>query len=244
MRIRIGNDIKLRLSVTIRNGISPNVLSAKVYIVNRTAQKAALSNLNKKTKFLSRFPIGKDFDCKLNGLEPSDYNINIIDGNMPYHCYPHNHIKHPFNGFGIYPAWDKVYTPVIDNCDLTSYQPEIKFTNIRNVIEVLFPAEAQLYTGDYDVIVVARLYDPNYFNNSKTITVDYKNLITLVASTEEADDNTEIHVIPEGDTQQQNDNDIYITSARFDEDNDKLIISRNDGYNISVDITSSPKWYE
>ena len=188
MRIRIGNDIKLRLELNFKNSSDANILSAQVFIVNKTMKQKMLEDLQNKTRFLSRFPVGRDMvDPSLNGLTPTEYNINIA-GDMPYHCYPHCHKVDFRPGFGVYPNWEKKFTPMIDNCDLASYCPDIIYTEDRNVVEVIYPANAQLYTGDYEVIIVAKIFQGGYSaNNSRTVTVDYQNAFTLVSSTEEED---------------------------------------------------------
>lgn len=185
MKERIGNDIVLTLDL---NGSEPNdlnVLSAKAYIVNRSAKEHALNEHKRINQFMSRFPIGRDFiDPKLNGIEPDEHNIHML-GDVPYHCYPRPHIENKYGGFGAYPKWDKKYLPIIEEYGLTSYQAEVRFTDQRGVIQVFFPAEAQIYTGDYDVIVVAKLYQGGYRDdNTRVITVDYSNYFTLIPNTE------------------------------------------------------------
>lgn len=112
-------------------------------------------------------------------MQPDDHNIHML-GEVPYNCYPRPHFVDKFQGFGVYPRWDKKYIPAIEQYGLTSYQAEVRFTDQRGVIEVLFPAEAQLFTGDYDIVVVAKIYQSGYkLDNTKTITVDFSNYFTL-----------------------------------------------------------------
>ena len=124
-------------------------------------------------------------DPKLNGIEPDENNIHML-GEVPYHCYPKTYFVNTKQGFGIYPRWDKKYIPAIEEYGLTSYKAEVSFTDQRGVIEVTFPAEAQFFTGEYDIVVVAQIYQPGYSNNTKTITVDFSKWFTLVATDEEA----------------------------------------------------------
>lgn len=246
MRIRIGNDIKLRLELNSKSSGQVNILSAQAYVVNKTAKAEALRMLRAKTRFLSRFPDGRDFiDPSLNGLEPTEYNINIA-WDMPYHCYPHTHRMHYYNGFGVYPNWDKKFTPMVDNCDLTSYKAEVMFTENRGIIEIMFPAEAQLYTGDYDVIVVAKLYREGYKNNTITVTSDYQNAFTLIPMNETPDtDDSDVTidytvVNPEQDAT----SDDYVQSVNFDDGTNVLSLNRRNGASISTIIPNDVNWFE
>lgn len=237
MRVRIGNDIKLFLSLVEDENQPLNIISCEAFIVNRTAQKRAIEDIKKKTRFLSRFPMYNE----LSNFEPSEYNINIV-GNLAYNCYPHRHNHHQHCGFGIYPNWDKFYTPIVDNCNLTSYKPQIKFTNQRNVISIMFPAEAQLYTGTYDIIVVAKTYAEGFSkDNLRTITVDYRDAFTLVSSSEEGDTGDITINIANGayDEKDPNSYDIYVKSGKYEDESLKL--NRSDGVEIDIPMNVENK---
>jgi hypothetical protein len=54
-------------------------------------------------------------------------------------------------------------------------------TSEQNIVEVSFPAEHQLHTGVYSLIIVAKVYAPGYNKeNLKTITADIPNVFELV----------------------------------------------------------------
>lgn len=64
---------------------------------------------------------------------------------------------------------------------------------------MLFPAEAQYYTGVYKLTVVAKVYEPGYsLDNLRTITMDYENVFKLVDTSDGADCAATLDVIPVG----------------------------------------------
>lgn len=144
-----------------------------------------MEDLQNALKFIHRFPIGRDvIGPNQYDIKPNDKNVNIV-GDLPYHVLPNECYIHPYSGFGIYPSWDKKYTPIIDNVDLASYNAPVVFTQYRDVIEAMFPANSQLYTGMYSVVVVAKVYKEGYStDNTATVTVDYDELFELVGEGE------------------------------------------------------------
>lgn len=68
------------------------------------------------------------------------------------------------------------------------YAPKITSTPERNRFYITFPAEDQMFIGDYMLIVTAEVYDQGFnVNNTRTITIDYRSVFELVETTEEAD---------------------------------------------------------
>lgn len=181
MDIKIGNDVKLTLTLTGEDGQALNIMSAQAYIMNHSAKEEALNEKRRIDQFITRFPIGRDaIDPRLNGIEPDSHNIHML-GEVPYNCYPRMHYDNKHCGFGVYPKWDKKYIPVIEEYALTSYHAPISFTEERGVIEVMYPAEVQYMTGDYDVVIVAKVYQPGYRpDNTKTVTIAFTNKFTLI----------------------------------------------------------------
>jgi hypothetical protein len=54
---------------------------------------------------------------------------------------------------------------------------------------VAFPAEHQLYTGVYKLVIVAKVYAPGFNKyNLKTVTIDVPDVFELVSTTEEGSD--------------------------------------------------------
>ena len=255
MRIRIGNDIKLKLQLVVSGDEPANILSAKAFVINKTAKLQAIKDLENKTRFLNRFPAGSQVvDPKLNGLQPSEYNINML-GEVPYNTYPKTHTAKK-GGFGVEPNWDKKYTPIVKNYDVASYKADVKFTEDRNVVEVNFPATAQLYTGEYNVILVSKIYKPGYNDNAATVTVDYSDIFTLVGENEPGEtgavviEKTQTYLPgdpsyaedpePVDPEDPEEDQDIYVDSASYT--NSVLNLHRTDGTDVSVNIASSNYW--
>lgn len=181
MDIKIGNDVKLNLAVVDEAGQPLNIMSAQAYIMNHSAKEEAINEQRRIDQFISRFPIGRDaIDPKLNGIEPDTHNIHML-GEVPYNCYPRMHYNNKPCGFGVYPKWDKKYIPVIEEYALTSYHAPIMFTDQLGVVSVVYPAEAQYMTGDYDVAIVARVYQSGYRpDNTRTVTIVYTKQFTLI----------------------------------------------------------------
>lgn len=59
----------------------------------------------------------------------------------------------------------------------------------KGKVYVDFPAESQLYTGQYALVIIAKIYQPGYGSNDnlRTITMNYNLVFELVGSSEEAD---------------------------------------------------------
>lgn len=225
MKIRIGNDIKLRVKLLGKDEInSITINSVKAYIINTSVEKIALENLQNKTKFISRFPIEPEIDMYCS----TSYNINS-SGYPSYHAFPKNHVIGSYAGFGTNPNWSNIYKAVPDH-NFSEYLAPVKATADKDVIEVYFPAEAQLYTGDYKIVVVAKLYEPGFsLNNLRTVTMDYENVFTLVNTSEEGVDSAVSLNVGE-------DNRIIDLQG----DTDVVVGSIN---SISIDNAEGVKWY-
>lgn len=105
----------------------------------------------------------------------SKYNINMC-GRPTYFVHPSN-----YTGFGVYPNWSNIYSD-----PKTDYLAPVKRTEEIDKIEVYFPAKDQRFLGVYNLVVVAKLYEPGYgTDDTKTITIDYPGVFQLVKSTEE-----------------------------------------------------------
>jgi hypothetical protein len=72
MKIRIGNDISLKIQLTFGDSSSANVLSAEAFFVNTTLKNKLEREYKKKNRFIGRFPI----EPFTNEFEPSEYCIN------------------------------------------------------------------------------------------------------------------------------------------------------------------------
>lgn len=184
MKIRIGNDIRILAKVLNKNQFGDvNIHSVKAFVINKTKEAERIADKNSKTKFISRFPIEPIDNC----YKPSPYNINCA-GSYSYNVIPMTYVCGSYAGFGCNPDWNDIYKPV-EQYNFNEFLAPTKATENRSVVEISFPAEAQLYTGDYKIILVAKLYQPGFSaTNLRTITIDYDNVFTLVSTSEEGTD--------------------------------------------------------
>lgn len=184
MKIRIGNDIKLLVTLISSTTIdSINIKSLEAYVINASKEHEAAENLKNKTRFVSRFPVEPYVDAFCS----TAYDIKS-SGYPTWRAYPQNYIYGSYAGFGPNPYWPGKFKPVPMH-NLTEFKAPVKSTAQNNVVEVFFPAEAQLFTGDYNIVIVAKIYESGYsYNNLRTVTMDYENIFTLVNTSEEGID--------------------------------------------------------
>lgn len=223
------------------------IQSVKAIIINTSKQNERYEAIKKKTRFLGRFPVEPFTD----DFMPTGYNI-YCSGNPTWRAYPRKAIMHPYHGFGVHPEWSGIYTklPLMND---TEYIAEVSATTDPNIIEVTFPAEHQLYTGTYKLVLVFKIYAPGYKHNIKTITVDMENVFELVKTTAEAIDNdvvVNVYKYVDGvatDVVEQNGNsytgDIYVSTGEITDDN-WIQLNRTDGETINIDANGLFGWYE
>lgn len=175
-RVRIGNDIRLRINLLNMKGIDTiNIKSIKVYIINASREKEKADKLANDTRFISRFPCEPHHPA----FEPSAYDLNLA-GLPRYYAYPEHHCNPCYSGFGVHPNWSRIY-PVKNCVNDTEFIAPVQATEYKNQIYAYFPANNQLYCGVYKLVVVARIYQPGYYlDNLRTITMDYNNIFRLV----------------------------------------------------------------
>ena len=175
-RIRIGNDIRLRINLLNMKGIDTiNIKSIKVYIINTSREKEKADKIANCTKFISRFPCEPHHPA----FEPSAYDLNLA-GLPRYYAYPEHHCHYFYHGFGLHPDWSHIYS--VENCtNDTEFIAPVQATEYKDQVDAYFPANNQLYCGVYKIVVVARIYQPGYgLDNLRTITMDYNNIFRLV----------------------------------------------------------------
>lgn len=175
-RIRIGNDIRLRINLLNMKGIDTiNIKSIKVYIINTSREKEKADKIANCTKFISRFPCEPHHPA----FEPSAYDLNLA-GLPRYYAYPEHHCHYFYHGFGLHPDWSHIYP--VENCtNDTEFIAPVQATEYKDQVDAYFPANSQLYCGVYKIVVVARIYQPGYgLDNLRTITMDYNNIFRLV----------------------------------------------------------------
>lgn len=181
MKIRIGNDISLNVTLLYKEygDDAVNINSVKAFIINSSKEDEARKQFESKTKFISRFPVEPYIDA----YSSTAYDVKSC-GYPTWRAYPKNYVYATYSGFGPNPNWDQIYRHMPE-CNLTQYQAEVKYTDDRSKVNVYFPAEAQLYTGTYTLVIVAKIYEPGYSkDNLKTVTVDYEDVFTLVGTSE------------------------------------------------------------
>lgn len=245
-KFRIGNDIKLRVSLLKKSNQNDllNIQRVKAYLVNTTAIDTFKAKINHKIKFLSRYPI----EPMCNAYKPTFYNLNN-SGYPTYIVHPH-HCKHfIYGGFGVHPDWCEHYCPK-PIAPMFEYRAKVRATSNRGIVDVYFPAEKQLWPGIYKLIIVADIYQDAFCDNSlRTITMDYECVFELVTSTQDGEGNvvTDDDVIVELDDDQNvnpdtgsDDTDIFVTSGSFDDSNKDLVLNRSNIGSVTIETWGHP----
>lgn len=236
-QIRIGNDIKLKITLEDLFGITDrmNIKRAKCFLINKTMlEQKGCSDCNTAYTLHS---------CAV----PRYY------GFPHYHYKSHWHIL-PYNGFGIYPDWHHIWHrynfmhhPCCDTCGYELQLP-VKFTDLDDVVIVDFPAFKQKHAGVYKLVFVFDVYVKGYNEfNIKTVTVDYDDAFELVDEGGSVGNITVEIVDSEGgdggDDSEDYGTDNYVTSGKFDyetdetDNNPKMTLTMNSGENVVVDMS-------
>ena len=249
MKIRIGNDIRLDVTLSYKSSGdgTVDVTSAQAYIINTTKEQEYIKALENKTRFISRFPV----EPYINAYSSTAYDIKSC-GYPMWNAYPKNYVYATYSGFGPNPDWEHKYRNM-PKYNHTQYKAEVKYTQDRSVIEVYFPAIAQFYTGKYTLVIVAQIYQPGYgHNNLKTVTMDYPEVFELVSSSEQGiDDSVTINVVPNPgsnpDEPQPEPIDIHVDSGVYIEDptnGGRLELNLNNEQQVNISLSSATGWYE
>lgn len=235
MKVRIGNDIRLRVRLAFSDDYA-NILSAKAVFVNKTLKDKLVKEYQKKNRFIGRFPI----EPFVNEFEPSEYNINSCGGYPKYKAV----VANQYNGFGVHPDWKKCAP--IQEMNITEYYSEVERTTDTKTVVVTMPGKAQLYEGEYDLIIYANVYDNEYKNNERTVAATLHSIFELVGSDyvpaeDEAplDNPVSIELVNEDEI--ANTADVYIVGGTYD--NHSLKFTRNDNGVINVDVSPVSGWY-
>ena len=218
MKVRIGNDICLRVSLLGKNyNDYVNIKSIRAYLIN-TSRKHDLKDLlegeERTVRYVSRFP--EEPHCRAFRSTPYDL---CHSGHPTFHVKPicfrayytgfevlphsfdpfHNHLwayGHPhWHNDELHPCHEcECGIPVneeldhIDIPDPNKFRAPVKAGSEKNKVYVYFPAEDQHHTGTYKLVIVAKIYEPGYApNDLRTVTMDYKEVFTIVGSSEQAD---------------------------------------------------------
>lgn len=150
-------------------------------------------------RFVSRFPV----EPHVFGHHycPNPYNI-CCSGRPCYYAHPVPFVP-VYPGFGVHPHTFEPHTWCHDDLhdiyrhahcmhehmehdiDHCSYLAPVESTGSNSVVKVFFPANAQIFTGRYKLVLVVKLYEPGYCKNHfRTVTVDYSDVFELVNSSD------------------------------------------------------------
>lgn len=187
-RIRIGNDIRLNLTLRgPRTYDQANIKQLKCYLIN--------------TSMLDYFPV----DCFCNKhVHGCGYMTNMC-GHPKYHALPHcchhdcchndfycnhdfrcmldPHGCNPAAGPGILPPkYRKAYDAVnCCACEDFTYLAYSRVLPKANSIQCYFPAKDQMFCGIYKLVVQAMIYEPGWGRTDlHTYTMDYGDVLQLV----------------------------------------------------------------
>jgi len=131
--------------------------------------------LRAKSRFIDRFPM----EPRLAAFNATPY--DVCNSGLPtWRAFP------VYPGFGVNPDFRRLRNrkPLP-----FEYTANVAATSSQSVVEVSFPAEHQLFTGMYKLIIVAKLYAPGYSSdNLKTVTLDVPDVFELVSTSEEGYD--------------------------------------------------------
>ena len=213
IKIRIGNDINLTVNLLGTKNIDAiNINSINAYLINKTKHEDLLDQQHReqvlmqdemdarkaRIKYVSRFPV-EPYPVE---FRPTPY--DLCCGGIPgYHARPLRYVP-VYHGYGVYPhtheygTWRKddmedlyvkagfKYMDMQREYDRCRFLAPVEATDSKNKIEVLFPAEAQLYTGVYKLVIVAKIYEHGYAkNNLRTVTMDYEDVFEIVSKSDQ-----------------------------------------------------------
>ena len=212
----------------------------KAFFINKSS--------NMKYKFIGRFPI----EPYSYAFEPSKYNV-FGCGRPHWHHYPIPHKPYMYHGFGLNPDWRDIYNDA-PNAYSNKYPAPIKRVSVDGIpdkskVEVYFPAEMQMEVGMYDLVIIAKLYSPNFPNKIRTITIDVPNVFELVKSSVDSDDDVfglikiECYELPSKDDREEFSGDRYLNDIVTNGEDHTITFSRNDGDSFVVDLNDMNDWY-
>ena len=215
------------------------IRSVKAVLINVTRLKEWREKVNRGTRFVQRFPI----EPCLEVFNSTPYDI-CCSGCPTWRTLP-------YGGFGVYPKWNGLKDAMAYRKSV-EYKAQVYATDKQNIVEVAFPAEHQLYTGVYKLVIVAKVYAPGFNKyNLKTVTIDVPDVFELVSTTEEGSDTgfyinvlNIIEDLPsaEEQTYQPSVDDIYVRRGNVDED--MLLLNRTDDSTVGIDLSSITSWYD
>lgn len=223
------------------------IRSVKAILINETLKEKREKDLKNKSRFVSRFPM----EPLTRAFASSPYNIHN-SGYPSWKAYPKNHMFATYHGFGVNPDWDSIYRNAPMRNDI-EYLANAAATDKQSVVEVMFPAEHQLHTGVYSLIIVAKVYAPGFnSHNLKTYTIDVPNVFELVSTSAEGID-SDMYVdvtalmdkLPEDVVYTPDVTDVFVRQgwASTEGGDDILNLNRTDDSTVQVNLNSITGWY-
>ena len=212
------------------------IRDVKAVLINTSLQEQLIDKHKRANRFIGRFPV----EPGIPPFYPTHYDL-CCSGHYGWRAYP---------GFGVYPHWGALYHRM-PKVNPVEYYAEVMATDKQNVVEVMFPAEAQLYTGKYKLVIVAKLFAPGFNNkNLKTVTLDVPDVFELVKTTEEGVNTgfkinvAEVtDVLPDGESIYNNwAPDVYVNAGALGDNH--LLLNRTDNTTVDVDLSSVTGWYD
>lgn len=216
MKVRIGNDICLHVTLLGNKGTDYlNIKSMRAYLVNVSRQRDIdeehrhdsvhyhdeIEDRKRVVRYISRFPA----EPHHHAYHGTPYDLCHC-GHPTFHVHP-IHCVAPYIGFGVHPhsfdpfhnhLWgyddmmdlhgrmlhnEEHYRKEYEECEFLA---PVSAAGEPNKVNVYFPAESQLHTGTYKLVIVAKLYEPGYGKNDlRTVTMDYNEVFTIVGSSDE-----------------------------------------------------------
>lgn len=228
-KVKIGNDVRFKIQLSFGEDYA-DIISMEAFLVNITMREQLKKEYGRINKFIGRFPI-EPFKKE---YEPTPYYINGC-GKANYYFAAANMYK----GYGVYPNWDKPdMHRMLSAC---VYRSEIEYTKDRHVVVITYPAQAQVYEGVYELVVVAKIHDSSYKGNIRTVSATFPGLFELVKDQSQATDNPiQIEIVNTDDTESLQD--VYVIAGRYD--NNSIHINRNDMGVVDIDVSPITQWYE
>ena len=224
------------------------IRSIKAILVNVTRLNEWKDKMNRGTRFVKRFPI----EPCIEAFHANQYDIRC-SGYPTWRAFP-------YSGFGVYPKWD-AFKKAMSYKKTIEYRAQVYATDKQNVIEIAFPAEHQLYTGVYKLIVVAKVYAPGFNSyNLRTITLDVPDIFELVSTSDEGSDTgflinvsniidrlphveEETEPVPgEEDPYVPDVEDRYVRYGNLD--GSTLLLNRTDDVDVDIDLSDITSWYD
>lgn len=117
------------------DGTPVSIRSVKAVLINTTLRDDYTRRLEKKSRFITRFPI----EPCIEAFHATPYDV-CNSGYPTWRAYPRRHIMFPYHGFGVNPHWGGIYKPLPMVKDF-EYRATASATKYQNVVEISFPAK-------------------------------------------------------------------------------------------------------